>query len=89
VQIGKRKDNELEVEKWTDKVFTGDNAKLTAFLSGEARNRQNQFNTDYKKRRTLSQEPSINEGGKPVRAGAQAATFASTMRKEAIHANTE
>jgi hypothetical protein len=34
VQIGKRKVNELEDEKWTEKVFTGDNAKLTAFLSG-------------------------------------------------------
>ena len=33
-QIGKKKENELEAEHWTDKVFTGDNAKLTAFLSG-------------------------------------------------------
>lgn len=34
VQIGKRKEAELEDNKWTDKVFTGDNPKLTAFLSG-------------------------------------------------------
>jgi len=34
-------------------VFTGDNPKLTAFLSGQARERENLFNADYKKRRTL------------------------------------
>lgn len=33
-QIGKKKETELEEVKWTDKVFTGDNPKLTAFLSG-------------------------------------------------------
>lgn len=33
-QIGIRKETELEDQKWTDKVFTGDNPKLTAFLSG-------------------------------------------------------
>ena len=58
----------MEVEKWTDKVFTGDNAKLTAFLSGEARERQNIFNTDYKKRRTSAQELSLNES-KSLKAG--------------------
>lgn len=51
VQIGKRKEAELEDEKWTDKVFTGDNPKLTAFLSGQARERESIFNADYKKRR--------------------------------------
>ncbi len=34
VVIGKRKEAELEENKWTDNVFTGDNPKLTAFLSG-------------------------------------------------------
>ena len=33
-QIGKKKETELEAEQWTDKVFTGDNAKLTAYLTG-------------------------------------------------------
>lgn len=51
VQIGKKKDKELEDEKWTEKVFTGDNPKLTAFLSGQARDRESVLNTDYKKRR--------------------------------------
>lgn len=58
VQIGKKKENELEEEQWTDKVFTGDNPKLTAFLSGKARDREAIFNADYKKRRTQQQDPS-------------------------------
>lgn len=33
-QIGKKKETELEDPQWTDKVFTGDNPKLTAYLSG-------------------------------------------------------
>jgi len=41
-------------------VFTGDNPKLTAFLSGQARERDGVFNTDYKRRRTLGKEE--NEG---------------------------
>ena len=51
VQIGLKKETELEEQKWTDKVFTGDNPKLTAFLTGQARERESIFNTDYKKRR--------------------------------------
>ena len=33
VKVGHFKEHELEEEHWTDKVFTGDNPKLTAFLS--------------------------------------------------------
>ena len=40
VQIGKRKENELQDEIFTDKVFTGDNPKLTAYLTGQARDRE-------------------------------------------------
>jgi len=64
VQIGKKKEQELEEEKWTDKIFTGDNPKLTAFLSGEARDRDSYYNTDVKKRRTLSQEQDGHGGRK-------------------------
>ena len=53
-QIGKRKETQLEELKWTDKVFTGDNPKLTAFLSGQARERENMYNADYKKRHLWS-----------------------------------
>mmetsp|Transcript_14606 Transcript_14606/g.14233 ORF Transcript_14606/g.14233 Transcript_14606/m.14233 type:complete len:90 (-) Transcript_14606:1617-1886(-) len=53
-QIGKKKETELEAEQWTDKVFTGDNAKLTAYLTGQARDRESLYNTDYKKRRTMN-----------------------------------
>lgn len=51
VQIGIRKDTQLEDQKWTDKVFTGDNPKLTAFLTGQARERESVYNADVKKRR--------------------------------------
>ena len=51
VQIGKTKEAQLEEVQWTDKVFTGDNPKLTAFLSGQARERETLFNPDYKQRR--------------------------------------
>lgn len=43
------------MEHWTDKIFTGDNPKLTAFLSEQARERENLYNTDYKKRRNIMQ----------------------------------
>ena len=33
VQIGKRRETELEELKWTDQVFTGDNPATTAYLS--------------------------------------------------------
>lgn len=37
-------------------MFTGDNQKLTAYLSGEARERESLYNADYKKRRAAMQE---------------------------------
>lgn len=55
-QIGLRKETQLEEEKWTDKVFTGDNPKLTAFLSGQARERESIYNGDVKKRRLQQTE---------------------------------
>jgi hypothetical protein len=66
VQIGKRKEPELEAEHWTDKVFTGDNPKLTAFLSGQARDRESLYNTDYKKRRVV-EEQTPNRHGSPTK----------------------
>lgn len=36
-----RKEGELEKPTWTDKIFTGDSAKLTAYLSKQARDRDN------------------------------------------------
>lgn len=53
VKIGKTKDNELEDEHWTDKVFTGDNPKLTAFLSMQARERGNLLIEENKNKRKL------------------------------------
>ena len=44
VLVSNLKGNELEAEKWTDKVFTGDNPKTTALLSNEARQRDATIN---------------------------------------------
>ena len=49
--MANKREAQLEDEKWNDKVFTGDNAKLTAVLSGEARDRDDHYNADVKKRR--------------------------------------
>ena len=46
-----KREAQLEDNKWNEKVFTGDNAKLTAHLSGEARDRDYHYNADVKKRR--------------------------------------
>ena len=53
VQIGSFKERELEQDHWTDNVFTGDNPKLTAFLSMQARERGNQLIEDTKNKRKL------------------------------------
>ena len=78
VQIGKRKDNELQDEHWTDKVFTGDNPKLTAFLSEQARERESLYNTDYKKRRNVVQPEEKFVPGHSL-----------TKNKEDIHAEAD
>lgn len=44
VLVANMKGKELEPEKWTDKVFTGDNPKTTALLSHEARQRDATIN---------------------------------------------
>jgi hypothetical protein len=67
----------LEDLKWTDKVFTGDNPKLTAFLSGQARDRENMFNADYKKRRLWDTTQAGPDG------------LMHTKKKEDIHAEAE
>lgn len=56
VQIGKRHDTQLEDTKWTDKVFTGDNYKTTAKLSLQARDRNEYYMMDVKKRRVKEKE---------------------------------
>jgi DNA polymerase II small subunit/DNA polymerase delta subunit B len=56
VQIGKRHETQLEDTKWTDKVFTGDNFKTTAKLSLQARDRNEHYNMDVKKRRVKEKE---------------------------------
>ncbi len=85
VQIGLRKETELEEQKWTDKVFTGDNPKLTAFLTGQARERESIFNTDYKKRRAQQNE---KEQGEVDQAKSQRQAQ-QQRRKEDIHAEAE
>ena len=59
-QIGTFKEKELEDEKWTDKVFTGDNPKLTAFLSKQARDREVELNLDNKNKRPLQKIHSLD-----------------------------
>lgn len=77
VVIGKRKEKELEDDKFTDKIFTGDNPKLTALLSGEVREREIMFNTDMKRKRTILSEDK------------QSGINTVHKRKEDIHADVD
>jgi hypothetical protein len=60
-------------------VFTGDNAKLTAFLTDQARERDSLFNTDYKKRRSTISDPNDAKTG----------PFSPTKRKEDLNAEAD
>ena len=79
MQIGVRKETQLEDQKWTDKVFTGDNPKLTAYLSGQARDRESIYNTDLKKRRLQQHTEEKKKSSQSI--------FAKT--KEDLHAEAD
>ena len=51
--VSNKLEKSLEPPQWTDKVFTGDNAKTTAMLSQEAEKRDQQINP--KKRRVVAE----------------------------------
>jgi len=56
VLIGAKKETNLEEPKWTDNVFTGDNAKNAAALTFYAREREQKQNGDKKGRKTTVDE---------------------------------
>lgn len=51
----------LEDIKWSDKVFTGDNAKNTATLTYQARQRELDTMNDRYKGRVASVDPTVHE----------------------------
>jgi len=62
VETGVRKEAELEGNTWTDKVFTGDNPFTTAKQVKGARDRDELFRQDTKKKPESSKKKGNKEG---------------------------
>ncbi len=62
---------QLEDGKWNDKIFTGDNPKLTAHLAGEARDRDGTYNVDVKKRRIAQSMDPFSKTKEDIHADAE------------------